>query len=185
MIRSIVALVVVLAVAGCGGTAPGATPPSLHQARRDLAGGSPALAGLHHQASTILPGGARAIEARLRALRGHPVVVNKWASWCAPCRFEFPVFQRVSVKLGRRVAFLGFVFRDQDASAKRFLARRPLSYPSYSDPRGDIARALRTGEGAPITNFYDRRGKLVFQHAGPYQSDAQLRGDLEKYAPGS
>lgn len=181
----LVLLLCVAVLAGCGGSAGGGAAPKLPEARQDLAGAPAVLAGLHRQASQILPGGAGAIAARLRALRGHPVVVNKWASWCAPCRFEFPVFQRVSVKRGKDVAFLGVVFRDGNTSARRFLTTHPLSYPSYSDPRGAIARAERTGEGVPITNFYDARGRLVYQHAGPYQSDAQLEADLKKYARGT
>lgn len=39
---------------------------------------------------------AEAFKARLEALRGHPVVVNQWASWCGPCRYEFPFFQKLA-----------------------------------------------------------------------------------------
>src|ERR671936_853689 len=71
----------------------------------------------------LLGGGAAAFRARLRGLRGHPVVVNKWASWCGPCRSEFPYFQRLGVELGRRVAFLGVDGNDNDSDSRRFLRR--------------------------------------------------------------
>ncbi len=75
--------------------------------RARLAGSPPPLAALHAQADEILSGGLPALRARLAALRGTPVVINKWASWCEPCRAEFGVFQRVSVARGREVAFIG------------------------------------------------------------------------------
>ena len=67
---------------------------------------------LYDQADQLLPGGADAFQQRLAELRGHPVVVNKWASWCGPCREEFPWFQRLSARLGKRIAFLGVDAKD-------------------------------------------------------------------------
>jgi len=165
----------------CGPSGAGGRAPTPAQARRDLAGAPPALASLHRQANEILPGRPAAFQARLRSLRGHPVVVNKWASWCAPCQLEFPVLQRESVKLGRRVAFVGLDARDTQSGARSFLARHPVSYPSYFDPREDLSRLVRAPEGFPITTFYDAGGRLVFQHAGPYTSDAQLDADVRKH----
>jgi cytochrome c biogenesis protein CcmG, thiol:disulfide interchange protein DsbE len=172
-------LVALLVASGCG-KKEGSTP-DLSEAREQLAGAPSPLAGLHAEANRLLDGGAAAFQRRLADLRGHPVVVNKWASWCAPCRVEFPVLGRVSVKLGRRVAFLGLDARDDGGSARRYLARHPLSYPSFSDPRESIARTIRAPQGFPITNFYDRRGRLVYQHAGPYLGDRALERDIAKY----
>ena len=103
-----------------------------------LAGSPAPLAALHAQASELLPGDARALHARLSALRGYPVVINKWASWCEPCRAEFGVFQRASVSLGREVAFIGIDSGDTSrAEARAFLRTFPLSYPSYYDQSGE------------------------------------------------
>jgi cytochrome c biogenesis protein CcmG/thiol:disulfide interchange protein DsbE len=174
-------LVAALAAAGCGSSAGGAVP-SRAAARRALAGAPAPLASLHVQAGDVLAGGAVAFHRRLAGLRGHAVVVNKWASWCAPCRSEFPVLARVSVDLGKRVAFLGLDARDSRAAAHAFLARHPLAYPSYADPKERIAATIEAPEGFPITNLYDRAGKLVYQHAGPYTSDRALEADLRRYA---
>src|SRR4029077_20303305 len=85
--------------------APSGLTPAKFRAGRG--GPPPPLAALHAQASEVLPGGLPALRARLATLRGHPIVINKWASWCQPCRAEFGAFQRASVAQGRRVAFLG------------------------------------------------------------------------------
>src|SRR5690349_20983554 len=86
-----------------GGQAAKAPPFDLQASLRTLAKDPKppaALGRLHEQANTLLGGGTPAFQARLRALRGHPVVVNKWASWCSPCRAEFPVFQQVATSHG-------------------------------------------------------------------------------------
>jgi cytochrome c biogenesis protein CcmG/thiol:disulfide interchange protein DsbE len=175
-----VATALALALAGCGAGSGGATPGAAAQ-QRSLQGAPPALAAIHAQANQVLGGGAQAFTARLHALRGHPVLVNKWASWCAPCRVEFPVLQRTNAKLGKRVAFLGLDARDDDSAARRYLKQHPISYPNYSDPKEQVARTVRAPQGFPITDFFDASGKLVFQHAGPYTSDKALEADVRKF----
>ena len=101
-----------------------------------------------------------ALKARLSQLRGIPVVVNVWASWCVPCRTEFPLFQVASARLGRRVAFLAVDTLDSAGDARAFLTRFPVSYPSYEDPSGALARFLSPAEGVPITVFIDRAGRV-------------------------
>jgi thiol-disulfide isomerase/thioredoxin len=169
------------AAAGCGGSSGGGAVPSAKVARTQLAGAPAPLSTLHRQANDLLPGGTSGFRRRLASLRGHPVIVNKWASWCAPCRYEFPVLQRMSVKHGKQVAFLGIDARDDRGGATRYLREHPVSYPSYVDPREQVSRVIRAPEGFPITVFYDRAGKLVFQHAGPYTSDTALERDITKY----
>lgn len=146
-----------------------------------LAGSPAALAAVHTQADQLLGGGWVAFRARLRALRGYPVVINEWASWCGPCQSEFPAYQRASVTLGRRVAFIGIDSRDSGSAAAAFLRRFPVSYPSYTDPDLAIARGVQAVVGIPQTLYVDRTGTQVYDHAGPYETAAALEQDIRRY----
>jgi cytochrome c biogenesis protein CcmG, thiol:disulfide interchange protein DsbE len=158
---------------------------TVEQMQSRLAGSPAPLAALHAQANELLSGDARALHARLQALRGHPVVINKWASWCEPCRAEAGVFQRVSVSLGREVAFIGLDSGDTSRSeALRFLRAFPLSYPSYYDQSGRLGAAITDSSFTPVTVFYDSVGG-EYIHQGPYPSVAKLERDIRRYALGS
>lgn len=170
----------VLALGGCGSSEDeGGSPPNYAKA---LAGAPPPLAAIHRQANDLLPGGVDAYEERVADLRGYPVVVNVWASWCGPCRFEFPWFQRAAARYGKRVAFLGIDSEDSDDAAATFLREEPVPYPSYTDPDKDLFDSIGASFGLPDTAFYDRRGELVYLKQGPYDDEAELRADIERYA---
>jgi cytochrome c biogenesis protein CcmG, thiol:disulfide interchange protein DsbE len=181
--RLLPVLAVTLSLAACGATAHSAAPPPT-QIAKALSGSPAPLAALHAQANLLLRGGAAAFEARLTSLRGYPVVVNKWASWCGPCRSEFPEFQRVGPVFGRRVAFIGLDGRDSGGTAAAFLRSFPVTYPSYVDPGEAIARKLQAGIYYPQTVYFNGRGQQVYTHVGPYESAAALESDVRRYALG-
>ena len=104
-----------LALGACGGGEEGGSTAA-PDFEASLKGAPPKLAALHDQQDELLPGGPEAFEGRLGELRGYPVVVNKWASWCGPCREEMPWFQRLSARLGKRIAFLGVNSNDSSAA---------------------------------------------------------------------
>lgn len=110
------------------------------------------------------------------------MVVNKWASWCGPCREEFPVFRRVALEMGREVAFLGVNSLDDDDAARRFLAEHPVGYPSFRDPDHEVAKVFKGNAGFPTTAFYDARGRFRIAKQQPYRTPAELRADIERYA---
>jgi thiol-disulfide isomerase/thioredoxin len=177
-------LVVGLSQAGGGGggePAPQAAPFDLRAARAELAGAPAPLAALHAQSSELLGGGVPAFKARMKELRGTPVVINKWASWCGPCRAEFPVFQRVATARGKEIAFLGSNSGDSTQPARDFLAEHPIPFPSYLDPDEKIARAFKAPANYPITVFVDERGETAFIHQGPYETEQSLDADIDRY----
>lgn len=166
---------------GCGSSSGGDYGGEHPDYASALAGSPPPLAALHAQANELLPGGTAAYEHRIAALRGYPVVTNVWASWCGPCRLEFPVLQKLAARYGKRVAFLGVNSQDSDDTAAQFLEEAPVPYPSYTDPDQEIASALKT-RGLPDTAFYDRSGEVVYLKIGPYDDPAELEADVRRYA---
>jgi DsbE subfamily thiol:disulfide oxidoreductase len=130
----------VLASVACGG---GATP----EARTGRP--APPLTG------TSLDGTA----VDLASLKGKPVIVNFWASWCTPCREEFPLFQEKLAALGPTdgLEMVGVLYKDQPEPAKAFLADLGAAWPTVEDPDGALAKAWRTA-APPQTYFIDKDG---------------------------
>jgi thiol-disulfide isomerase/thioredoxin len=178
-------LVIGLSQAGTGGSdQPKSAAPNAARVSKELAGAPAPLARLHAEAGRLLGGGPGAFKARIAELSGFPIVVNKWASWCGPCRAEFPDFQKAGVKYGKRVAFVGVDGNDNHQDAQKFLAQYPVSYPSYEDPSNTVAQVFNGVAAFPTTVFYDRSGKLAFIHQGQYLTGAKLEQDIERYALG-
>jgi cytochrome c biogenesis protein CcmG/thiol:disulfide interchange protein DsbE len=106
----------------------------------------------------------------LASMRGKPVVLNFWATWCGPCYQEHPVLVENARLLGSDVQFLGVVFQDSDEKINAFLRERGSAYPTLVDVKGKTAIAYGVG-GVPETFFLDRTGKIVAKYDGPLTSD--------------
>jgi thiol-disulfide isomerase/thioredoxin len=183
LIAVVVVVVVVIGLSQAS-SKPHSSPTTSFSAKtamRELKGSPAPLAAIHAQNDQILGGGLKAFKTRLAALKGHPVVINKWGSWCTPCRGEFPVLQRVAAAKGKTVAFLGVDGHDNRGEALAFLKKFPVSYPSYADPDEKIARAIQAPANYPITVFVNRKGKVVIPHSGPYESVKALEADIKRY----
>ncbi|WP_445148105.1 TlpA family protein disulfide reductase [Baekduia sp. Peel2402] len=154
----------------------------LAAAQRALAGAPAPLAALHAKANTLVPDAQKSYDDQIAALKGHPIVVNKWAAWCGPCRAEFPVLQETSTKLGKQVAFVGLDANDNDEQATKFLKQFPVPYPSYVDRNARVAQKLGIGQSFPTTLYYDANGKVAYFHQGPYTTAEAFEKDIRRYA---
>jgi cytochrome c biogenesis protein CcmG/thiol:disulfide interchange protein DsbE len=109
----------------------------------------------------------------LDELRGIPVVLNFWASWCPPCRAEAPLLERTWRSLrAQGVVMLGLNLQDLTGDAREFIREFGLSYPNVRDQSDDVA--VDWGVAAlPETFFLDARGRVVAHVIGAV-SDSQL-----------
>lgn len=111
-------------------------------------------------------------------LRGIPVVLNLWASWCTPCREESPRLRKGWERLGPRgVAFLGLNIQDLRGDARDFSREFGLTYPSVRDARRGVADTYGA-TGIPETFFVDARGRVV-GHVIGVVSEAQLAAGVQ------
>jgi peroxiredoxin len=107
----------------------------------------------------------------LRDYRGQTVVLNFWASWCIPCRHEFPLLARIDAR--PNVVVLGVVYNDTQAHARKFMTDHEGTWPGLVDD-GQIARAYRVGPGIPATIVINPDGKIRRRNLGEVRSISAL-----------
>ncbi len=112
----------------------------------------------------------------LSQLRGYPVVINVWASWCGPCVVEAPDIAAAAREFQGRVQFIGVDVLDQLGAARAFIRKYGWSFPSVFDPTAAIRNDLGF-VGQPVTLVLDRSGKRVFTQSGAIKLD-YLRKEL-------
>lgn len=112
---------------------------------------------------------------RLSEMRGRPVIVNFWASWCVPCLEEFPRLRAaVAEHADADLAVIGIVFQDQWSSAQAYVEHMGATWPAAMDPGGRVARAYGVF-GPPQTVFIGRDGVVRAQQFGPFDSQSLER----------
>ena len=179
-LASLLAATALAGASGCGGGDPKSAATTADFRALTRAPGT--LGELYREGARIVDGGPSAFRRRVGGLRGHPVIVNKWASWCAPCRREFPFFQQQARKQGSQIAFLGVDGEDSKSAARHFLKRFPVPYPSFFDTHGEIAAVFRGDRVFPTTAYYDREGQLVYTKQGGYATEEALARDIARWA---
>lgn len=159
----------VLAAVVLAGCATGMT------GRRDLVISAPAVA--LPKERTIEPADLKTFEGMVSGAAS-PVVVNVWASWCAPCRAEAPLLARAEKRYRGRVAFLGVLSRDSPSDGLKFMRTYAMTYPSVVDVTSEISAFLRV-KGLPTTLVFDRHGALVSQVFGGI-SEQRLAASIDE-----
>jgi cytochrome c biogenesis protein CcmG, thiol:disulfide interchange protein DsbE len=132
--------------------------------------------------AAFIPGGVDAFKQKIEKERGTPVVVNKWASWCGPCRLEFPLFRKQAEERKGKVVFIGVDANDNRGDAEDFLKEEPVPFKHFEDPKLEISAVFNAVQAFPSTAFYDSKGELAFVHQGPYTTEKQLAADIDRYA---
>ena len=106
-------------------------------------------------------------DALMAQLKGTPVVVNFWGSWCTPCQAEAPMLAKAARTYGHRIQFLGVDILDDRSGASGFIERYDEPYPSLFDPSGSI-RDDQGLVGQPATVFYDADGHRASFSGNPW-----------------
>jgi thiol-disulfide isomerase/thioredoxin len=184
------ALVVGLVAAACASDGSGDAVPSGPSPTGDgvaergsiPAGNAVEARGLPTTADALPAASFEDFEALIAELRGTPILVNIWASWCPPCRAEMPYLVDAHEEIGDRVQFLGIDILDARVSAREFIEEFGMTFPSLFDETGEIRDRLGLF-GQPGTVFYDANGERVATWNGSIP-EPELRRQLDRLLRG-
>lgn len=109
----------------------------------------------------------------LADLKGKPVVVNFFASWCGPCQLEAPALREAWNEFGGKVEFVAVAIEDSEEGARAFLKEFNIKFPAGLDSSGEIARDYNI-YGIPRTYIIDKTGAVLYEHSG-----AIMKEDLD------
>ncbi len=113
---------------------------------------------------------------RLNDLRGRPVLINFWATWCPACRSELPALQAAYQRYGERVAFLGIAVKEPEETVAAFAQQSGLTFPILLDGDGAVSTRVYQVRGIPTSLFIAPDGVVSARHVGPL-----AEADIDRY----
>jgi len=119
---------------------------------------------------------------RLSDLRGGPVLVNMWASWCPPCQAEMPAMQKtyeIYAKQGFTILAVNTTYQDEQSAALEFAAQHGLTFPILFDLDGSVSRAYRV-QSMPTSFFIDQEGVIRRVIIGGPMAAGLLQAEIEQ-----
>jgi len=159
-------VVATVVVTACGGGSPSADPAGSPVIIGSPLIGKPAPA----LAATTLDGATF----DLAAQRGKPVLVNFWASWCGPCREEFPLLEDAAARhAAEGLVVVGSLYKDDPEPARAFVAEQGATWPTVTDPDRAIGQAWKV-LAPPQTFFVDREGVIREVQVGQIRDAEEL-----------
>ncbi len=128
---------------------------------------------------TLFDGG----QLSLAELRGHPVVLNFWASWCDPCKDEAPLLETAWRRYREQgLMMVGVDYLDQEPAARAYLQEFQITYPNGPDLGSRIARRYFI-RGVPETFFIDPNGEIKSFKEGPFTTMEELEARIREIMP--
>lgn len=170
--------------AGAGPPSAGVGPPSAGADSSSVGAGSPsggpATGAGEPLPDLTLPCFAGGQPVRLAAVRG-PAVLNLWASWCEPCRFELPEIARYAKRAAGRVQVVGVITNDPNRTAAQSVVDDfGLRFPMVYDERAQVRKAVGA-LGIPTTLLVDAQGRVAYRYTGVQLDEAALARLVERY----
>ncbi len=174
-----------LALTACGGESATADGPTTPQLKTLATGADGLIAGKDRRAAPALVGTTLdGAELDVASMRGQVVVLNFWASWCAPCRAEAATLDEVATRTADKgVRFVGINVKDDLGAAQAFQRKQEVSYPSLHDQPGVLLLRFRRAipQTPPTTLILDREGRVAGFYAGAVRL-SDLLGPVEQIA---
>lgn len=113
----------------------------------------------------------------LSDFKGKPVVINFWATWCGPCKYEQPVLDYAS-ETYKDVVFIGIVFEDTEDNTRRYLTETGTPYIHLFDPKSTVAVDYGVS-GVPETYFINREGIIVKKSIAPFGDPREFAAEIK------